>query len=196
MSWLRIARIGWRKIGSDERSTAAASCLDFLTTGALFSDSVDLLTQSDSQAISFGSSLHESGSVSLLTLTQIFESLKYTKAGAFPLFSHSCMRFPRNGLNCRNMDGIGQKSNIFYTEILFCKTVVPRDRKICRNLAKCLIHKRSGRLGAVLPERPNQWLGTCSYVTQIRADEMPEPEQVQTNPPDTRIMNSLSACNC
>ena len=114
MSWLRIARIGWRKIGSDERSTAAASCLGFLTTGALFSDSVDLLTQSDSQAISFGSLLHESGSVSLLTITQVFKSLMYTKAGAFPLFSHFCMRFPRNGLNCRNMDGIGQKSNIFY----------------------------------------------------------------------------------
>ena len=87
--------------------------MDFLTTSAVFSDSVDLLTQSDSQAISFGSSLHESGSVSLLTLTQIFESLKYTKAGAFPLFSHSCMYFPRNGLNCRNMEGIGQKSNVF-----------------------------------------------------------------------------------
>ena len=33
--------------------------------------------------------------------------------------------------------------------------------------------------------------GTCSYVTQIRADEMPEPEHVQTNPADMRIMNSL-----
>src|ERR1051325_2588969 len=113
MSWLRITRIGWRKRGSDERSTAALSCLDFLTTGALFSDSVDLLTQSDSQAISFGSSVNESSSVSLLTLAQVFKSLMYTKAGAFPLFSHSCMHFPQNGFNCRNMNPIGQKSKFF-----------------------------------------------------------------------------------
>src|SRR5690348_18488047 len=104
MSWLRIARIGWRMIGSTERSTAAASYLAFLTTGALFSDSVDLLTQSDSQAISFGSSVNESSSVSLLTLAQVFKSLMYIKAGAFPLFSHCSIRFPQNGLNRRNMD--------------------------------------------------------------------------------------------
>jgi hypothetical protein len=78
--------------------------LDFLTTGALFSDSDELLTQPDSQAISFGSSVHESSSVSLLTLTQVFKSLIYIKAGVFPLFSHSSMRFPQNGLNRRNMD--------------------------------------------------------------------------------------------
>jgi hypothetical protein len=113
MSWLRITRIGWRKRGSDERSTAVLSCLDFLTTGALFSDSVDLLTQSDSQAISFGSSVNESSSVSLLTLAQVFKSPMYTKAGAFPLFSHSCMHFPQNGFNCRNMNRIGQKSKCF-----------------------------------------------------------------------------------
>jgi len=101
-------------IGSTERSTAAASYLAFLTTGALFSDSVDLLTQSDSQAISFGSSVNESSSVSLLTLAQVFKSLMYTKAGEFPLFNHSCMLFPRNGLNCCNMNRIGQKSKFFY----------------------------------------------------------------------------------
>ena len=80
------------------------ACLDFLTTGVLFSDSAELLTQSDSQAISFGSSVHESSSVSLLTLTQVFKSLMYIKAGAFPLFSHCSIRFPQNGLNRRNMD--------------------------------------------------------------------------------------------
>ena len=121
MPWFRIARTGWRKIGSDERSTAAPSCFDFLTTGALFSDSVDLLTQSDSQAISFGLSVHESGSVSLLTLSQVLDSLMYTKAGLFPLFSHSCMRFPRNGLNCRNMDSIGQKSKFFISRFYCAK---------------------------------------------------------------------------
>ena len=121
MSWLRITRIGWRKRGSDERSTAALSCLDFLTTGALFSNSVDLLTQSDSQAISFGSSVNESSSVSLLTLAQVFKSLMYTKAGAFPLFSHSCMYFPQNGLNCRNMNRIGQKSKFFISQFYCLK---------------------------------------------------------------------------
>ena len=121
MSWLRITRIGVLKRGSDERSTAALLCLDFLTTGALFSDSVDLLTQSDSQAISFGSSVNESSSVSLLTLAQVFKSPMYTKAGAFPLFSHSCMHFPQNGFNCRNMNRIGQKSKFFISQFYCAK---------------------------------------------------------------------------
>ena len=88
MPWLRIVRLERREIGSDERLTAAAFRLELLTAGALFSVSVDLLTHSDSQAISFGSSVHESISVSLLTVNQVFESLMYTKAGAFPPFSH------------------------------------------------------------------------------------------------------------
>lgn len=87
MPWLRIVRLERREIGSDERLTAAAFRLELLT-GALFSVSVDLLTHSDSQAISFGSSVHESISVSLLTVNQVFESLMYTKAGVFPPFSH------------------------------------------------------------------------------------------------------------
>lgn len=88
MPWLRIVRLERREIGSDERLTAAAFRLELLTAGALFSVSVDLLTHSDSQAISFGSSVHESISVSLLTVNQVFESLMYTKAGVFPPFSH------------------------------------------------------------------------------------------------------------
>jgi hypothetical protein len=88
MPWLRIVRLERREIGSDERLTAAAFRLELLTAGALFSVSVDLLTHSDSQAISFGSSVHESISVSLLTVNQVFESLMYTKAGVFPSFSH------------------------------------------------------------------------------------------------------------
>jgi hypothetical protein len=130
MPWLRIARIEWRKTGFDERSTATALCLDFLTTGALFSDSVELLTHSDSQAISFGSLLHESGSVSLLTLTQVFMSLMYTKAGVFPLFSHSCMRFPQNGLNRRKYGLNSPKNQAFYIVILLYKTDGPWHRNM------------------------------------------------------------------
>lgn len=88
MPWLRIVRLERREIGSDERLTAAAFRLELLTAGALLFVSVDLLTHSDSQAISFGSSVHESISVSLLTVNQVFESLMYTKAGVFPPFSH------------------------------------------------------------------------------------------------------------
>ena len=148
--WLRIARIV-RKIGSNERSTAAALYLDFLTTGALFSDSFDLLTQSDSQAISFGSSVNESSSVSLLTLAQILESLMYTRAGAFPLFSHSCMHFPQNGSDCRNMDRIGQKSNFFYISILSCKTICELQTAVLALADSSYTQPSQGRTRRQLP---------------------------------------------